>query len=130
MFNKTLVLDTCALLWLVSGDSKLSKNALSAIDRASLVYVSDISAWEISLKATRKELILPMDAEEWYNAAIDKHSLISIPVNISIACSANKLPFYHKDPADRFIIATALALSSAIVTTDSQYSQYGVRIIG
>lgn len=129
MIEKKLVLDTCALLWLVSGDQKLSRAALAAIDRASVVYVSAISAWEISLKRARGELVLPMDPLEWFNLAMDKHSLVAVPVDASIACRANALPFHHRDQTDRFIIATSIELSSAVVTADANFEKYGIKVI-
>lgn len=129
MFEKRLILDTCALLWLVSGDKKISKRTLIQIDNASIVYVSAISAWEISLKYERKELVLPMDAEKWFHKAIKKHSLVLVPLDSSILCSANKLPLYHKDPADRMIIATAIKEKATVVTADDKFHKYKVKVI-
>jgi PIN domain nuclease of toxin-antitoxin system len=129
MIEKNLVLDTCALLWLVSGDDHLSKSSLDAIERAFLVYVSSISAWEISLKHSRGDLVLPMEARAWFEAAMEKHSLTAVPVDIAIACRANSLPPHHKDPADRMIIATALELSAAVVSADRNFEKYGIRVL-
>lgn len=129
MFESKIVLDTCALLWLVSRSGDLSPLALQEIENASIVFVSSISAWEISLKCARKQLTLPMDAEKWFNLAVEKHSLALYPLDVSILCLANKLPFHHKDPADRFIIATALKEQAVIVTGDEKFRKYDVRII-
>ena len=129
MFEKRLLLDTCALLWLVSGDKKISKTALLQIDNTSIVYVSAISAWEISLKYERKKLVLPLEAEEWFYNTIKKHSLVLVPLDISILCSANKLPLHHKDPADRIIIATAIKEKATIVTGDDKFLKYDVKVI-
>ncbi len=129
MFEKRLVLDTCTILWLASGDKHLSKNTLKAIDQAAMVYVSAISAWEISLKQEKGEIILPMDSEEWFNQVLEQHGLLVAPVDVSIACRANRLPFHHRDPADRLIIATAQELSAAIVTADEKYKEYGIKIL-
>jgi PIN domain nuclease of toxin-antitoxin system len=54
MFEKKVILDTCALLWLVSGDDKLSKNAKDIIKKASIAFLSAISAWEISLNTGKR----------------------------------------------------------------------------
>jgi PIN domain nuclease of toxin-antitoxin system len=130
MLEKSLVLDTCALLWLVKGDERLSQNARDAIEFASMVYVSAISAWEIGLKAERGDLILPMQAKAWFESSLERHSLIAAPVDHDIAFRAAALPRFHKDPADRFIIATAMSLSAAIVTADETFKEYGARVIG
>lgn len=129
MFETSLVLDTCALLWLASGDERLSAAAREQIENSSIVFVSSISAWEISLKAARKQLVLPMEAEKWFNLAAENHSLTVYPPDVSIMCLANRLPFHHRDPADRFIIATAMKENAAVVTTDEVFLKYDVRVI-
>ncbi len=57
-----MILDTCALLWLASGNKKLSRSALKEINAAPAVYVSAISGFEIAIKATRGKLKLPQPA--------------------------------------------------------------------
>jgi PIN domain nuclease of toxin-antitoxin system len=128
-YEPALVLDTCALLWLVSGSDNLSANALLQIENASIVYVSSISAWEISLKFFKKQLILPMEPEEWFRHVIDKHSLVIYPLDISLMFKANTLPFHHRDPVDRFIIATAIKENAAVVTGDNMFLKYDIRVI-
>ncbi|MBN1695961.1 MAG: type II toxin-antitoxin system VapC family toxin [Spirochaetales bacterium] len=129
MFEKTIVLDTCALLWLANGSDKLSETARNQIDHASIVYVSAISAWEISLKHEKEMLILPLNAEQWFSSVIEKHSLVLFPLDVSILCAANRLPLHHKDPADRMIIATAIRESAAVVTADFNFKKYDVKVI-
>ncbi len=70
-----------------------------------------------------------MDPERWFYKAIEAHSLVLAPLDISILCMANTLPWHHKDPADRFIISTAIFENAAIVTVDSKFSKYDVRIL-
>jgi PIN domain nuclease of toxin-antitoxin system len=59
-----MLLDTCALLWLVSGGGQLSKTALKQIDASPMIYISAISGFEISLKYRQKKLELPVSPEE------------------------------------------------------------------
>ena len=129
MFEPVLVLDTCALLWLSSGSPDLSEEALNQIENASIVYVSAISAWEISLKYELKQLLLPLEPEEWFNLALEKHSLTLYPLDVAVLCTANKLPPIHRDPADRFVIATALREKAAVVTGDENFRKYRVKVI-
>jgi PIN domain nuclease of toxin-antitoxin system len=129
MFEKTIILDTCALLWLASGNKSLSESAKKQIDHASIVYVSAISAWEISLKYEQKQLVLPMDAEKWFSYVIEKHFLVLFPLDVSILFAANRLPPYHKDPADRMIIATAVRENAAVVTADLNFRKYDIKVI-
>lgn len=128
IFESKLVLDTCALIWLVGGTNDISPETLQKIEDASIVYVSAISAWEISLKESQGQLTLPMDAEEWFLKSVQNHDLTVAPLGIDILCRSTNLPAYHKDPADRFIIATAQKLKAGIVTADRLFSNYDVRV--
>ncbi len=127
--NQKLILDTCALLWLTEGSTMLSVEAKHAIDCASLVFVSAISAWEISLKVARKQLALPLPPLEWFEKSVEHHNLLLAPLDINVLTSANELPWHHKDPADRFIIATAIHENAVIVTADKKMAQYGTKVI-
>lgn len=127
MSEPRLLLDTCALLWLVAGDKSLSPATLDAIERASIVYVCPISAWEISLKCSRKALKLPSPPLQWFTQSIKHHNLIVSALDLDILVGANALPWHHNDPADRFIIATALRERAAIVTTDTRFAAYNVK---
>ena len=126
---RNLVLDTCALLWLAAGSSRLSGAALKTIDNASITYVSAISAWEISLKVARDKLRLPLPPQEWFDSALAQHNLLVAPLDLDVLFSASQLPRHHRDPADRFVIATALKNDAAIVTGDQKISMYDVRTI-
>jgi PIN domain nuclease of toxin-antitoxin system len=124
-----MLLDTCALIWLAMGGGSLSEGAKKAIEEAAAVYVSSISAFEIAYAAARGRLELPCDAESWYHAVLDKHSLTEIPLSGKIAISSTKLPMVHKDPCDRFIIATAQLENLPIVTGDRMFHKYDITVI-
>ena len=129
MPEKRLVLDTCALLWIAGREDRLSQSALQAIQQAAIVYVSAISSWEVSLKCVRGHLVLPMEPELWFQRVLEAHSLVLAPLDVAVLCGANRLPWHHRDPADRFIISTALLENAAIVTADGKFSKYDVRIL-
>ena len=114
------------MLWLAAGHRRLSGPARRRIDSATLVGVSAITAWEVGLKAARGELKLPMEAEEWFEGAIEHHRLQVFEITPRIAFEANRLPWHHRDPADRFILATARLHHMAVVTADDNFAIYGV----
>lgn len=130
MSDKKLLLDTCALIWLASGSSDLSDLAKEKINKAELVYVSVISAWEISLKVAKKQLELSQKPEVWFTKVLEKHNLKQAALSLDILFKANELPWHHCDPADRFIISTALQENATIVTGDKKFRLYDVKIIG
>ena len=124
-----LVLDTCALLWLTTGDGKLSPLAKAAIDDAEVVLVSAISLWEIGLKQNKGQLELPLSPREWFQRALDVHGLAVASLSLDILSGANELPWHHRDPADRFIIATAIQEHCPVVTADAHFEQYGIDVL-
>ena len=129
MSERSLLLDTCALIWLVNGAPELSVRARTAIDGADMVWVSASSAWEISLKVAHATLELPIPPEEWFDRALEHHHLSLATLSVEVLVAANVLPWHHRDPADRFIIATARALGAVVVTTDRRFSLYEIDVL-
>jgi PIN domain nuclease of toxin-antitoxin system len=124
-----MILDTCALLWLASGNKKLSRAALKEINAAPVVYVSAISGFEISLKTFGGRLELSHPVEMWFGQVTEHHGLTVLPLGLNVCIAAAKLPPIHDDPFDRFIIATATLHDLTVVTTDEQFEKYGVTVI-
>ena len=127
--RRNLILDTCALVWLVSGNKRLSEDAKVEIEAAQVVYVSPISAWEVSLKTARGALELPLPPREWFDRALDAHHLTLSDLSVDVLMRANELPWHHRDPADRFIIATAKLDSLVVVTDDKRFQAYDVETL-
>jgi len=120
-----LMLDTCTLLWLASRQEDLSATARAAIrDSSGGLYVSAISAFEIAIKSKKGALALPMPADAWFTRALSHHGIAEISVDARLFGEAVRLPDHHNDPADRIIIATALAFSMRIVTPDPLFGRY------
>ena len=126
---ENLLLDTCALVWLTSGSRRLSASARKRIDAAPQVFVSPITAWEISLKCARGDLELPEPPEQWFPKSLSSHELVLSELTPEILMAANSLPWHHRDPADRFILATAQLKRLTVVTTDKQFLHYPVPVI-
>ncbi len=129
MSERSLLLDTCALIWLSSDAAELSEQTRTAINVADTVWVSAISAWEISLKVARETLELPLEPGAWFDRAMDHHHLSLAALDVNVLVAANALPWHHRDPADRFIIATARSLGAAVVTADQKFEQYDVMVL-
>ena len=77
-----MILDTCALLWLAGGSKKLSRAALKEINAASVVNVSAISGFEISLKTGAGKLKLSHPVEEWFKRVAEHHGLTILPLDL------------------------------------------------
>ena len=124
-----MLLDTCALLWLVQGSHFLSLKILETINAAPIVYVSAISAFEITIKSAKKKLSLPLPVEEWWKNAVSHHNLDVVSVSDEIFLRSASLPAIHADPADRIIIATALLKNIPVITSDGNFKAYGVEVL-
>ena len=127
---RPLLLDTCAVLRLANGEfGKFSRSAMNAMREADVLYVSPISEWEISLKWKQGGIELPLEPRMLMRKVIDAYSLSLIPLSEEVMFRATELPDIHKDPADRFIIATAMLGNMVVVTTDRRFPQYGVSVV-
>ncbi|MBN1946659.1 MAG: type II toxin-antitoxin system VapC family toxin [Bradymonadales bacterium] len=124
-----MILDTCALLWLASGDTSLSIEAREAISHAPVVHISAISAFEIALKWTGRKLALPIPPAEWFSLVTTHHDLTVVSLDSAICLAAAALPPIHRDPADRFIIATARLNRWPIITADPVFREYGLDVV-
>jgi Uncharacterized protein conserved in bacteria len=125
-----MILDTCALLWLASGDKKLSRFALKKINEASAVYLSAMSGFEVAIKVTKGKLQLPHPPRSWVEKVAEHHGLTILPLDLNVCMAAAELPRIHDDPCDRFIIATAKLHDLTVVTADEQFEKYGVAVLG
>ena len=123
-----MLLDTCALIWLAIGGGPLSSETLQAIEKAETVSVSSISSFEIAHAYKKGKLDLPCDPQKWFQDVLSHHDISEIKLDSKIAVASTKLPDHHKDPCDRFIIATALLNNLPIITKDRLFKQYGVQI--
>jgi len=124
-----MILDTCALLWLASHDTKLSRSALKHINEAAAVYVSAISGFEIAIKVANGKLKLPSPSQEWFENIVEHHGLAVLPLELNVCIAAAQLPPIHDDPCDRFIIAVAKINDFVVVTADERFEKYGLTVL-
>lgn len=124
-----IVLDTHVLLWWASGErDRLSAKARRVIDRAldgGQIAVSTMSAWEIAMLVHRGRLDLAMSVDEWLAEVGRLEAVRFVSLDLAIALKSVDLPGeFHKDPADRMIVATARHLAAELVTADEKIRAY------
>lgn len=125
-----LLLDTCALIWLVQGELNESeaRPRLREAGEAGALLVSVTSAWEIGLLARGGRVDFHPDPKTWFARATLRPGLRLTPITPDIAIASSQLPgVVHGDPADRLLIATARQLGAAIVTRDRRILDYAAR---
>ena len=123
---KTL-LDTHALLWLITGDERLSETAKkSFLDQENSLFFSAASLWEICIKKSLGKLSLKSG---WLKAIQDEMKVNTIqwlPIEMLHCAELTKLPFYHRDPFDRMLIAQAMVEDMQLLSRDSRLSDYEI----
>lgn len=121
-----LLLDTCALIWLLDDPSCLSDRVRDQVlDMSNNVFVSAISVLEIQIKKAKKQLETPDDLLK----VIEDSGFEFLPINEKHAFKSASLFEHHKDPFDRLLIAQAMLEKMVIVTSDTNFEQYGVAVL-
>lgn len=125
-----LLLDTHIFIWWVDQPEKLSATAISALeDEANELLLSVASVWEMQIKIQLGKLKLSLPLKELVKNQQETNDLRVSPVALSHVLALDALPFHHKDPFDRLLIAQGMAEGLTIVTADSQFSAYSVKLL-
>lgn len=126
-----ILLDTCTFLWLADPHVTLPVGVQETLRKCppSDRYVSAITAFEIGWKNAVGKLELPMPARTWFGENCSRRGIRTLPITDSVAMRASQLPRHHRDPADRFIISTAMEFHLRILTPDPLFSSYEVDVV-
>lgn len=123
-----LLLDTHALLWWVLGDANLSAAAGNAIaDEQAEVFVSAVSAWELSIKFTLGKLPSATTIVTNFESVVVREGFRDLPITIAHGRRAGALPVLHKDPFDRMLIAQAQSEQLVLVSNEAIFDPYGLQ---
>jgi PIN domain nuclease of toxin-antitoxin system len=121
------LLDTHAWIWWVDQDARLGARTIAVLDslpRDQRPFLCDISLWEVAMLAERGRLELDLPLGEWLEAAAHPRSVQVVPVDPRIAAVVATLPdSFHRDPADRLIVATSRALGLPVLSHDRLINQ-------
>jgi PIN domain nuclease of toxin-antitoxin system len=121
-----LLLDTQAFLWFLLDDERLSSRARTAIEQTEILYLSPASHWEIAIKIALGKYVLPEPYTQFMERELATNNIAILPIEIGHTAQVTTLPFHHRDPFDRLIIAQALAEKLPIVSSDSQFDAYEI----
>jgi PIN domain nuclease of toxin-antitoxin system len=124
-----VILDTCALLWLVQESADLTDAVRERIEGEPVVHVSAITGFEIGIKVQKGKLKLPARVADWFGLVLDHHDIKSLPLDLEACIEATELPAIHADPCDRLIIATARRRRMPVVTADPVFRRYDIEVI-
>lgn len=122
-----LLLDTHALLWFVWNHANLSANARSLMtDPKNTLLLSAATIWEIAIKVAIGKLTLADPYDVFMNQAIATTGLTILPIEVRYAAALTALPFHHRDPFDRMLVAQALVEKVPLLSADAVFDAYGV----
>jgi len=124
------LVDTQSLIWFVDQDHYLSRPAHAVIsDSENTLLISAASIWEIAIKVGFGKLALSMPYRNWMESAIHDLGLDLLPITVEFAHIQAVLPWHHRDPFDRLIIAQAITLDIPVISSDAIFDDYGIRSI-
>jgi PIN domain nuclease of toxin-antitoxin system len=121
-----LLLDTHIWLWSLLEPERLARPVATALaDPATRRWLSPLSVWEALLLIERGRLVVDMPPEAWLREALSLSPMEEAPVTTEVAFASRALATRHRDPVDRFLVATAQVFDLTLVTADSEIHRVG-----
>lgn len=125
-----LLLDTHVWLWLQAEPERLSRRARKALSDPSVeLYFSVASTWEIAVKVALGKLRLPEEPETYVLSRLRLDGVRTVAIDNAHALLAARLPYHHKDPFDRLLLAQASVEGLRLCTADEQLRAYEVELL-
>jgi PIN domain nuclease of toxin-antitoxin system len=120
-----LLLDTHIFLWFIMGSPHLSAGDRALIeDERNRKFISVASLWEIAIKSSIGKLSLSAPFDQLIPQQLSLNGFELLPIEIPHLATVATLPFHHRDPFDRLLIAQAMAEKIPVVSSDSAFDSY------
>lgn len=125
----TYLLDTHVLIWWIADDERLSGRAREILsDRGNRLLWSAASTWELAIKASLGKLKLPDPVGAFVDRRLAQHAIDVLQISHSHAAVVEELPFHHRDPFDRLLVAQAKSEQVRLLTGDPWVRAYGLDV--
>lgn len=121
-----LLLDTNIVIRLRQDERQIDRKTRRIIEKASAVYVSAASIWEIAIKASARKLDIDLARLE---AGLLDAGIIPLPITWAHACKAHDVASGHADPFDRLLLAQAVCEPLHLLTSDERLAQYSRELV-
>jgi PIN domain nuclease of toxin-antitoxin system len=123
-----VLLDTHAFLWFIGDDAFLSTPARRIIESAeNEVYLSMASIWEMAIKVSLGKLEMPSPFTDFVTTQLSENTVRLLDIGIAHVGMVTVLPFHHRDPFDRLIIAQSLSENIPIIGREAVFDDYGIQ---
>lgn len=124
------LLDTQAFLWMVTDNSLVSKKIKKLfLDQENIFYLSLVSIWEMSIKMSLGKLKVQQPFEKFILNQLQENFIEQLPIHFRHVTKVRTLPFHHRDPFDRLLIAQSLIEDLPVVSSDSAFAKYGISVL-
>ena len=125
-----ILLDTQIILWSISGDKRLSKKSRSVfLDPANNLYFSMAGYWEIAIKISIGKLELVEHWPKIIDREMRGNFIKLLPITKEHCNYLTELPFHHRDPFDRMLVAQTKIEQMALLSADSRLKKYEIEVI-
>ncbi len=122
------LIDTQIFIWALENNPRLSKKAIDLLgNNSNSIYISIVSLWEIAIKTNIGKLELSQPLEEIIRR-LPEVEISVFTIQTEHVLGLNNLPFHHRDPFDRILIAQAIAEKMEIISSDEIFSHYPVTV--
>ncbi len=122
-----LLMDTHTLLWFTLASPKMSRKARELIEEPTNdKFVSIASPWEVGIKVSTGKLTLAKPVDIFFSERMHQNGFIMLPISLAHAARVSTLPFHHRDPFDRLLVAQSLTENMPQVSADATLDAYGV----
>lgn len=123
------LLDTHTFIWMMEDAPQLSKRVAAIIlDETESLWISPVSFWEMSIKRSLGKLNLKHTTQQFWKEA-EKQKIDFLSLSLSHFAAVEQLPFHHRDPFDRLLIAQAKTEELTLLTRDRHFQAYDVPVV-
>jgi PIN domain nuclease of toxin-antitoxin system len=124
-----LLLDTHTFLWFTNESPQLSIDAKNLLESDVDLLLSIASLWEIAIKVSIGKLTLPDEYDNFIPQQVSLNDIEILPIGMAHLAIVTNLPFHHRDPFDRLLIAQAIVEKVSIISADTVLDSYGIHRI-
>ena len=125
-----VLLDTHTFLWLISGDDRLSETAKKTfLDPGNILFFSAVSLWEICIKISLGKLSLKSGWLKTIQDEMEVNAIQWLSIEMPHCVELTNLPFHHRDPFDRMLVAQAMVDDMQLLSRDNRLSSYQIKRI-
>ena len=122
-----LLLDTHTFLWFIDDNPRLSARAKALLESDADLLLSVVSLWEISIKVSIGKLSLSQPFDIFVPQQLADNAIDVLPIDLAHLNVISTLPFHHRDPFDRMLIAQAMVAQLPIVSIDAAFDAYSIK---